>query len=634
MTLLRRPARPSRHLVVLIAGVTVVPLLILVWLGWRLFEQDAALEHQQIQQRVERAADLIVGALRQKLSLVEQQLDAGSGPWPAGMLVADFGSDGVRMAFGRVAYLPVAPSLPEAPGSHFAEGERLEFIGRSPDSAAKWFTPLTESPNRAVAAGALVRLGRTSSKGGNSTDAAAAYHRLTTFDDVSVGGVPASLVGTYALARLLQEQRRETELRTVGVALRDDLLKGRWPVPQAVYRLYARDAVEWSGAGSLSAEPEIFAEALSMSWLRWKSLPPALRATSTRETVTAGNVTLTVLTRTVDGSSRAVIATPGAVESEWISSVESLSRTHHVHIDRRGPGTLEGARVRRSAADSGLPWTLTVSTLQPPPEQSAFMLRRYSLIAGFALLLFMTALAGYSINRAVNRELTAARMQAEFVATVSHEFRTPLTSLRQFTDMLRDQPALSADRRCLAYEAQSRATERLTRLVESMLDFSRMEAGAHRYRFEARDCTTLVRRTVEDFSNVARSSGHTVAFAGEGPMPINGDEDALATAIRNLLDNAVKYSPEAKSVDVGVRRRNGDVLISVRDHGIGIPGHEHDQIFTKFHRSEEARTRGIKGTGIGLATVHEIVRAHDGRVDVDSSPGAGSTFTIVLPALP
>jgi signal transduction histidine kinase len=244
----------------------------------------------------------------------------------------------------------------------------------------------------------------------------------------------------------------------------------------------------------------------------------------------------------------------------------------------------------------------------------------------------MAAIAGYSIIRAVNRELTAARMQSEFVATVSHEFRTPLTTLRQFTDMLRDQPSLSADRRMLAYDAQSRATERLTRLVESMLDFGRMEAGAHRYRLELRDCTALVRRIVDDYSNVARSSGHTVAFAGNGPAPVDGDEEALSIAVRNLLDNAVKYSPQAQTVDVGVQRRNGDVFISVQDRGIGIPPHERGQIFTKFHRGEQARTRGIKGTGIGLATVHEIVKAHRGRVEVESTPGSGSTFTIVLPA--
>ena len=110
------------------------------------------------------------------------------------------------------------------------------------------------------------------------------------------------------------------------------------------------------------------------------------------------------------------------------------------------------------------------------------------------------------------------------------------------------------------------------------------------------------------------------------------DAEAISRAVRNLLDNAVKYSPDASPVEVGLAHQNGHVRISIRDHGMGIPAHERTKIFTKFHRGEQARSRGIKGTGIGLAMVDEIVKAHHGRIDVESEPGTGSTFTIVLPA--
>ena len=253
------------------------------------------------------------------------------------------------------------------------------------------------------------------------------------------------------------------------------------------------------------------------------------------------------------------------------------------------------------------------------------------LIAGLVLLVFMALMASYLIVRAVGRELAVARLQSDFVAAVSHEFRTPLTALRQFTDMLREQPALDDDRRRVAYDAQSRATDRLTRLVESLLDFGRMEAGARRYQFERHDCADLVGRVVDDFRGEARATGHDVEFRANGDVHAEIDDEAIARAVRNLLDNAVKYSPEPARVDVCLDRRNGHVLISVQDRGIGIPPHERVEIFAKFHRGEQARIRGIKGTGIGLAMVDEIVRAHHGRVDVDSEPGSGSTFTIVLP---
>jgi signal transduction histidine kinase len=244
----------------------------------------------------------------------------------------------------------------------------------------------------------------------------------------------------------------------------------------------------------------------------------------------------------------------------------------------------------------------------------------------------MALAASFLIVRAVSHEVAVGQLQSDFVSAVSHEFRTPLTSLRQFTEMLRENPRMDDSRRHLAYDAQARATERLTRLVESLLDFGRMQAGARRYRFEPRDGADLVSAVVDDFRSEAVAGGHVLQFRRNGSAPIDVDEEALARAIRNLLDNAVKYSPDPRTIDVRVGCRDGEVKISVADHGMGIPPHERTAIFSKFHRGEQARTRGIKGTGIGLAMVDEIVRAHHGRVDVASELGKGSTFTIVLPA--
>jgi two-component system phosphate regulon sensor histidine kinase PhoR len=167
--------------------------------------------------------------------------------------------------------------------------------------------------------------------------------------------------------------------------------------------------------------------------------------------------------------------------------------------------------------------------------------------------------------------------------------------------------------------------------VESLLDFGRMEAGARRYNFEPRNCTELVGRVVEEFRAAAPASGYDVEFQGNGNALIEADGDALGRAVWNLLDNAVKYSPDHHTIVVQLHRNGGDVRIDVRDHGIGIPTGERPIIFVKFQRGEQARTRGIKGTGIGLTMVEEIVKAHHGRVEVQSEPGKGSTFTIVLP---
>jgi two-component system phosphate regulon sensor histidine kinase PhoR len=277
---------------------------------------------------------------------------------------------------------------------------------------------------------------------------------------------------------------------------------------------------------------------------------------------------------------------------------------------------------------------VVAATVDPPPEEREFAQRRRWLVAGFVLMTTLALLAAGLIVGAITRELAVARQQSDFVAAVSHEFRTPLTTLRQFTEMLREQPALDDGRRRQAYDAQARATDRLMRLVESLLDFGRMEAGVRSYRVATRDAAQFVGGVVDDFRAEPGATGHDIAFCGDESAPIAIDEEAMARAVRNLLENAVKYSPAPPRVDVALARRNGHVHISVCDRGIGIPAHERTRIFRKFQRGEQALVRGIKGTGIGLAMVEEIVTAHRGRVDLESEIGKGSTFTIVLPSIP
>jgi signal transduction histidine kinase len=285
----------------------------------------------------------------------------------------------------------------------------------------------------------------------------------------------------------------------------------------------------------------------------------------------------------------------------------------------------------RSTLQANLPWDVTVARADSSPALSGFAARRRLLGAGFLLLVCLALAASFLIVRAVSREMAVARLQSDFVAAVSHEFRTPLTTLRQFTDMLREHEVLTDERRRICYDAQSRATSRLTRLVESLLDFGRMEAGAQPYTLEPHDCTTLVRGVVDEFQPDAQAAGCDIRFRGNGGAPVQADPDALSRAIWNLLDNAVKYSPGRNAIDVAVHREDSDVTIAVTDRGIGIPADERLVIFGKFQRGIEARSLGIKGTGLGLTMVDQIVRAHHGRVEVESEPGEGSTFRIHLP---
>jgi signal transduction histidine kinase len=647
-----RPPHRSRSLILLIVAITVVPLATLLWVGWRLLEQDRLLQAQQTEQRIERAADLVVAALQRAMAASERRLAADGGEWPEGAVAVTF-SDGLVQASPRtrLAFLPVVQRPHEPPAAVFTRGDELEFRQRNHAAAAEFFRDLAgSSPAADVRAVALLRLGRNLHAARRTREALDAYAQLTELAGVSIGDAPAAVVGRYARCKLFESQNRLDDLHQEAGLLRHDLSAAASMLTGPIYRLYARDADRWTGTeGQSIRQDEIFAEAAAALWERWNGVPRRSIVSSDRELLQIQDQTVAVLWQASADTFRALLAGPGFIESEWLAPVAAVEQEQNVSIalsGRDGQSTFgrseppaavpseserAGIMARRSAAQAELPWNVAVQALGPQAEETAFVLRRRLLMAGFLLLVTMALAASYVIVRSVNRELAVARLQSDFVAAVSHEFRTPLTALRQFTDVLKEHGALDDERRRVCYDAQSRATDRLTRLVESLLDFGRMEAGARAYRFEPLDSGALVRTVVEEFQREVEHAGYRVDLRSNGSAPIEADGEALSRALWNLLDNAVKYSPDDRTVEVGLESTGDSVLIAVRDYGIGIPAGERAALFSRFRRGEQARARGIRGTGIGLAMVNQIVTAHRGRVNVESEPGQGSTFTIVLP---
>ena len=179
-----------------------------------------------------------------------------------------------------------------------------------------------------------------------------------------------------------------------------------------------------------------------------------------------------------------------------------------------------------------------------------------------------------------------------------------------------------------------RAGESLHRLVEGLLDFGRMEAGVLRYRFEDLDMGALVRSVAEEFQQTVAELGYVLESSLDGnPYPVKGDREALGRALWNLLDNAAKYSPGNRAIRLEMTRAEDRLTIAVRDRGLGIPEEEQKKIFGKFFRGSASKATGIKGTGIGLAMVRHIIKAHGGDINIESRMGQGTGVTIFLPAI-
>ena len=594
-----------RTLIATVAAVAIVPLCVLFWVGWRLREQDRSLASQQMAQRVETAADIVAAAVARSVAGSRQRLEARAADWPAGAVSITTGPSRFEASpRGRLAWVPLAPPQPQAADTTFAEGETLEFQQHNPKGAEPVYRKLYASTDPSIRAAAGIRLARVLRSLGRPAEAAEVYAAMDRLDGVAIDGVPASLVALHARGELHP-----------GIKLREDLRRGRWVLTRPVYTLYA---------GEDGGEPEALAAAVEQLREQWRRNSP--EATGTALIQTRGQQ-IAVIHQTSGAETRALLATAAFVDEQWMGPAKAAAAAQRVRLSLGANG--KGAV--RKAAETNLPWNLHVASADPAAELAELTGRQRLLESGFLLLAVLTLTASAFTIRALRREWEVSKLQSEFVSAVSHEFRTPLTSLRQFTEMLRDGRELSESRRQLCYNAQARAADRLTRLVVSLLDFSRLESGGQPYALQRCQAGPFVRDVVDDFKAEIQASGRAVELIAHGSGPVDADAEALKLALWNLLDNAFKYSPDQKTVEAGVHRRDGHIAITVRDQGMGIPRHEQQLIFTRFRRGAQAAKLGIKGTGIGLAMADQIVRAHHGRIELESEPGKGSCFTILLP---
>jgi signal transduction histidine kinase len=249
----------------------------------------------------------------------------------------------------------------------------------------------------------------------------------------------------------------------------------------------------------------------------------------------------------------------------------------------------------------------------------------------FAVVALLTCLSGYLLWRDVRREAHIAELRTHFVSSVSHELKTPLTSIRMFAELLQMKGGADPQQARFLDTIVSES-ERLTRLLNNVLDFSRIERGQKTYRLEPAALPDVVQAAVRAIQYPLAQQGFALDLhVSDGIPPVAVDRDALQQAILNLLTNAMKYSGSHREIGLRLAAENGTALIQVSDCGIGIPEHEHGRIFEKFYRVPIPENREISGTGLGLSLVAHIAEAHGGRVQVTSRPGEGSTFSIFLP---
>lgn len=526
----------------------------------------------------------------------------------------------------------------------FKEGEIQEIQNQHSDLALASYRKCAELPvSNAAKALALVRVARCLAKGGQPWEAEETYRALLekhgeTYD---LSHRPYALVAALELGDLLKTQSPSRLAPLAGV--RGDLVRGRWELSaeQTEYfltRLQERlneplappPNREWR-------QPFELARALEESFAHSGSLQTNVVYAAEVSHRGTHYQTFFALSPLVN---RAQSLLGFAVDLDWVKN-ELLPRT------RRELGLADTFRiaerpeVKVSNAAEGSDLRVGFQKLFPFWNLSAAAVsgqilrlaaRRDTLIfAGVVLLILSVLVLGVALLlRDVSREMQLNRLRGDFVSGVSHELKTPLTLIRLYGETLLYGENFPDEERRNYYQIITRESERLTQLIEKVLDFSRIERGQKQYRLQEGDLAAAVASTVEVYKQYLQRQGFSLEsdLAADLP-PVRFDTDAVSEAVLNLIDNAAKYSGESKRIAVRLYAQDGQVRFEVRDYGVGIPESERDKIFQQFYRGPQRKEKG--GYGLGLYLVKHIIDAHRGRIEVESEVGQGSLFRLVFP---
>jgi signal transduction histidine kinase len=656
----------------------------LAWFMVRTVIQERTVAAQEIRDAATAAASRVAERIVPELERLERDLrvtmaegaggNNASGPVPGLDRLDVTGDDSVLLLVrrdglaawprGRLLYEsepPIPPADEAAWPATLRAAELLEIRTRDYTAAnAAYRAMLVQAgSNSPLRLAVQQRLARSLRKAGRATEALAVLEQI--IDAHRSNGSPAVAAAWYDRCALIEETGRRQDLQTCAVGFYGGLVDGRWRLEKPLYEFYADGARRWTQplAGRTDVARLIAREASQLALTG--AAQAALRAwRAERRREPAGHLVLTdraspiVVAWRTSGQDEAVLLVlgPGAATTRVFAPlVARYAFGHAVSIatnrvvvyplsgDEAGRAGTVPAAAAISAPDTAtitvedgpLVWRVTARPDAARDPRRGVTVRTGVYLGTLALMLLSVALAGYFAIRTVRKELEIARLKSEFVSAVSHEFRSPLSAISHLSELLDSGRVKDEERTREYYRLIHGESGRLRRLVENLLNFARIEEGRQQYRLEPIDVAPWLRQATDEFQASPAAAGKEIVVVVAPDLPrLRADAEAMTTVVVNLLDNAVKYSPDSGRVWVQANVVDGEIEIHVRDEGAGIAEEDQAHIFERFFRGRDAGT--VAGTGLGLALVQRIVAAHGGTVAVKSRVGEGSTFTVRLPA--
>jgi len=570
------------------------------------------------------------------------------------------------------------PLLNTRAATDFNRAEQAEFIRKNLIEAItlyrKVLSSVKSSPERILV---LSRIGRCYFKLGDYDNASKEYNKILELgnNDVMIGEVPASIVALSQISECYESMKAYEDQYKVVLQLYKQLLNNPWDLQGGEYLFYLKSAdaelqnlaasgvnvqtSEWSIEDQMIRRNRMFERIRFIELIHQDILSQVesnLRTGSHSESPfhnisqEEGDSTLQLgfSTLPLTYQQYQLLAVGYQFENDYILSdlfpeiLTSVELGKAVFVGILGEKDsllfiqqnlpISNHLVAENFNQHFVSWQVALFDGSGKSIEQLTRNERLLYLVLFTGIIFIMLIGIVFMVRAVIHESEVSRMKSEFVSNVSHELKTPLALIRMFGETLDAGIVTDEKKRREFYSIIRKESERLSHLINNVLDFSRMDTGAKEYYFEESDLVKVVKSSLEAYKFHIRENG----FEIESELPdeavmLKIDKDAISQALLNLLSNAVKYSDERKYIKVEVCKNSSIALISVADQGVGIPKEERKKIFEKFYRVRAARGEEKRGSGLGLTLVKHIVEAHGGTIEVESVVGEGSKFTLMIP---
>ena len=564
--------------------------------------------------------------------------------------------------------------------SRFKRAETSEFRTKSYDQAIESYKKLmNETSDIASRATLLSCIGRCNIKCGKYLGAMETYRKLLKKypDEISSDGIPFGLLAQYQIGQINSKMGKNIKSAEVFLELYSNIVESRWPLTKDRFYFYRNKIKKTIETSLVEIRETNNSENLIKEWEKLEQLEEKkLDRMNTLENLAQRIAPLierkyhvprtspgifthfcqkieeevfmitythiddkVLLGMKIDTSFLAANLLPEILDrlplrEEWQIQIRDESGNvvagKDIRIQEKPIPTLS---LSRGFEENFPPWNVNIFQDNPSEAEKEYNLRKNIYILFVAAVVMAILLAGFLAIRMTAKELELAKLKSEFVSTVSHDFRTPLTSIRYLAELLKRGRVKEETKKQRYYETITDEIDRLSRLVENILDFSKIEADVKEYRLEETDIAQLARDVASRFQKQIVGKKFILKTEIPEQMPkVSADKEAISRALFNVLDNALKYRGQSQRANLRAWSDQKNVFLEVEDEGIGISKEEQKKVFEKFYRSDGAYGGKIRGSGIGLGVVAHIIKAHKGEVKLESEPGKGTKVTLKIPS--